>query len=138
MNILTIEGYLKKYGWEFHQSEDDVILTDFMSEDIEAVFLVVIQLASPWLRLSIPAYLPLQTDKPCLDLCQQILKMNYLSRQVYFALGNSNEFILCTDLYVGSGLVYETFEIALDSLTYVAETAYTPLMNLIHSVANKI
>jgi hypothetical protein len=43
----------QQYGWEFERIEDNVIITGFEAE--ETRFLIVMQTAEPWLRLSVPA-----------------------------------------------------------------------------------
>jgi hypothetical protein len=130
MDIATVETYLKQYGWEFEQTEDDVIITDFAAG--EAHFLVAIQLAAPWLRLCIPAYLPTPADDRWPEVAKLLFRLNHQSRMVRFAADDHDQLTLCADLYTEGDLDYAQFEIALDALTYVAETAHPHLLEAIH------
>jgi len=135
MDIAMIETYLQQYDWEFERAENNVLVTGFATE--ETRFLVVIQMAIPWLRLSVPAYLPLPTGAVWPDFARLLLKLNHQSRLVRFAMDDSEHLTLCLDLYTESGLDYAQFEVALDALTYVAETAYPYLLTMGNSVLSE-
>jgi len=137
ISITYLENYLNTYGWSFEKQEDNIILTGFLSESSNEKFLLVIQLSPPWLRFSIPFYLPLSNSSDWNDLAKQLLKINYLSRQVYFGISEEEGIVLSTDIFVEYGLTYEIFETAVDSLTYVAESSFLPLINFMNEASIK-
>lgn len=127
VGIELIKQYIKKYGWEFDFSEEGVIFTDFLTQtDIR--FFLIIRLADPWLRINIPDFLEVKKDQSLSGLSKNLLKLNYLSRQAFFSITDKNDIALCLDLYTGAGLMYENFETAMDTITYMAEKSFGPLM----------
>lgn len=128
-----LEVYLNRYGWSFQKESEDIFITGFVSESSEENFLLSIQLLPPWLRFSIPFYLPPPTEENWGNLARLLLQLNYNSRQVYFGISDDEGISLITDVYVESGLDYEAFEMAIDLITYVAESSFLPLMSSLNS-----
>ncbi len=129
MDIVAIESYLKQYNWDFERTEADTIITGFVAD--EAHFLVVIQLVAPWLRLSVPAYLPLPANESWPEVAKLLFKLNHQSRMIRFGMDDHDQLTLSVDLYTEEGLEYFQFEIALDALTYIAETVHPHLLEAI-------
>jgi hypothetical protein len=58
------------------------------------------------------------------EFARLLLKLKHQSRLVRFAIDDRDHLTLCLDLHAESGLDYAQFEVALDALTYSAETAH--------------
>lgn len=128
-----LESYLNQYGWSFEKQDENILVTGFISENSEEKFLLIIELLSPWLRFRIPFYLPTPIQPNWDHIAKELLKVNYNSRQVYFGISDDEGIVLITDVFIGLNLSYEAFEVAIDLITYVAETSFLPLMNLLDS-----
>jgi hypothetical protein len=131
ISIDTLQDYLRKYGWQYQRQENDTLLAEFICDSSDEVFLIVFQLSPPWLRICIPVYLPILRERVSLELSQKLLELNYASRQIFFAISEAGDISLCADIYIAHDVNYEVFEISIDSITYVAEESFVPLMNLI-------
>ena len=132
MDIKTIEGFLQNYGWSYEIHEDNSLLTGFVSDNIS--FLIKIQVSFPWLRLQIPAFLPIPdvSEDLRLQLYSKLLQINDEIRMVRFAIDKHSHISLMIDLFVGeeSGVGFSDFEVALDMLSYAADTTFAYLNEL--------
>ena len=124
MDSATLEHYLTRYGWTFERYDETVVaVVDTAAGDL----LIAFQLSPPWLRLSAPAYVP-GRDRPA-AFYAQLLRLNDRARLVRFALDETDQVFPCVDLYLEPPLTFEQFALALDVLTYVAETALPHLIS---------
>jgi len=132
-SLNELESYLNQYGWSFEKQDENILVTGFVSESSDEKFLLIIELLSPWLRFRIPFYLPTPIQSKWDYIAKELLKVNYNSRQVYFGISDDEGIVLMTDIFIGLKLSYEAFEVAIDLITYVAETSFLPLMNFLDS-----
>ena len=132
-SLTELESYLNQYGWSFEKQDENILVTGFVSESSDEKFLLIIELLSLWLRFRIPFYLPTPIQSDWDYITRELLKVNYSSRQVYFGISDDEGIVLITDIFIGLNLSYEAFEVAIDLITYVAETSFLPLMSLLDS-----
>ncbi len=123
MDSATLELYLTRYGWTFERYDETLVAgVGTAAGDL----LIAFQLSPPWLRLSAPAYAP-GHDRPA-AFYAELLRLNDRARLVRFALDENDQVFPCVDLYLQPPPTYEQFALALDVLTYVAETALPHLL----------
>jgi len=132
-SFAELENYLDRYGWNFEKQEENTLITGFISESSKEKFLLIIELLPPWLRFRIPFYLPTPIQSNWDHIAKELLKLNYNSRQVYFGISDDEGIVLITDTFMGLDLTYDAFEVAVDLITYVAETSFLPLMSFLDS-----
>lgn len=123
MDSATLELYLTRYGWTFERY-DEALVSGVSTA--AGNILIAFQLGAPWLRLSAPAYAP-GHDRPA-SFYAQLLRLNDRARLVRFALDENDQVFPCVDLYVEPAPSFEQFALALDILTYVAETSLPHLI----------
>jgi hypothetical protein len=133
VTVETVEEYLRRYGWSFQKPQADLLITNFVND--EKGFLVVIQIADPWIRLSIPAYLS-ALDSAHERLVVEVLKQNLSTRMARFFLDENMQIGLCVDLY-SPELRYADFELGLDTLTHFAGQTHSLLQELLLSGEEK-
>jgi hypothetical protein len=125
MDIEAVAGFLEQYEWSFERVDETILTAPFESADLP--FLMVFQLIPPWLRLSVPAYVPLPHDESPSDLLLRALRLNQQTRLVRLAIDERGDLVLCIDLYTERGLTFSEFETALETLYYTAGALY-PLL----------
>lgn len=125
MEIEAVAGLLEQYQWSFEQIDDTTLAAPFESEDLP--FLMVFQLMPSWLRLAVPAYIPVPQDESARDLMLRALAFNHQTRLVRLAIDERGDLILCADLYTARGLTFAEFETTLEALCYTAGALY-PLL----------
>ena len=133
-SLTELENYLNQYGWSFERQGENALITGFISESSEEKFLLIIELLPPWLRFRIPFYLPTPIQSNWDYIAKELLKLNYNSRQVYFGISDDEGIVLIIDVFMELDFSYDTFEVAVDLITYVAETSFLPLMSFLDSV----
>jgi hypothetical protein len=129
--MVTIERLLElveAYGWRPTSVEENFITVTFMTEDQAAAFLILIQPEGNWVRLSIPVYLPQATEHDWPALSELALQLNYESHLARFVLAPDRTLQPVADIYAETDLDYEAFEVALDTLCYLAETSHPRLL----------
>ena len=121
MNNRNLQKYLERYGWEYQTLQEETLVTHFDTENDER-FLITFQAEKPWLRISIPSFLTLPENVTS-DFLTKLLTLNADSRMVKFAIQN-DIIVAMVELYYIETVSYKQFEVALDSLSYIAETAF--------------
>ncbi len=124
MDNSLIQTFLTRYGWSYEKTESGSLATSFVSANADIGFLIVITVDPPWLRFTIPVYMALPLMDNRAVVAERLLKLNARTRLVRFALHETDQIILCSDLPCMPELAYEQFEVALDTLCYIAETSY--------------
>lgn len=123
MEALTLEHYLTRYGWTY-EKHGDVIVSGM--ETAVAQFLVTFQFSPPWLRISLPIYAPGQARSAVFY--ARLLQLNDTTRLARFTLTEQGHVALSADIYCEPTLAYALFELNLDIITYIAETAFPQVM----------
>jgi hypothetical protein len=129
VDTTTIASLLTEYGWSCTAESDSVVTSRFLFDETE--LLVVVQWATPWLRLSIPhLFANLEPNKDA-QFWHVISRLNFEARFVRFALSQQEQLGIYADLYADDGnLPFKQFEVALDAICYFAETAHNQLWAL--------
>jgi hypothetical protein len=115
---LTLENYITRYGWVYKRY-DEALVAAVRSDAGD--FPVAFQLTPPWLRLSAPILAP-GRDRS-IEYYTNLLELNERARLVRFAISEAGSVMLCLDLYSDPPPTFEQFRLALDVLTYYAETS---------------
>ncbi|MBK8024167.1 MAG: YbjN domain-containing protein [Chloroflexi bacterium] len=110
--------WLARYGWQAQTASEEAITLTFVGDDPEIGFPVFMLLEEDWLRINIPLLIPAVPPAALLA-----LRLNDQSRLARLAVDNDEMIAATVDLDVAAELTYETFELALDAVTYLAETA---------------
>ena len=115
-----------RYGWIYETQEDkQTLLTGFRGQN--AHFKIVVFLKEGWLSLSVLDYLPQIPTEKRDQVYQYILEMNSKITFVRIALVDDGRVSFVVDLPAESRLDYNLFAMALDLLSYYADTAYPKL-----------
>lgn len=130
MDVATVEQYLTRYGWTYDKHED--LLVAGMETD-STQLLVIFQFSAPWLRISLPVYAPGKNESAAFY--SRLLQLNDSTRLARFSLSEHGHVALSTDIYCETELDYALFELNLDVITYIAETAYPQVMSTFDSEA---
>lgn len=118
MDAMTLENYITRYGW-IYKRYDEALVAAVGSDAGD--FPVAFQLSPPWLRLSAPILAP-GRDRT-IEYYTKLLELNERARLVRFAISETGSIMLCVDLYTNPPPTFEQFQLALDVLTYYAETS---------------
>jgi hypothetical protein len=128
VTIERLQELLQMYGWRPTSVEHGFLTATFMTEDEAAAFLILIQSEGNWVRLSIPVYLPQATEHDWPALSELALRLNNESHLARFVLAPDRTLQPVADVYAENELDYEPFEVALDTLCYLAESAHPRLL----------
>lgn len=123
----TIGDYLHKYGWQYETADTGEIFAGFGDE--ESQFLAVFQLSDPWLRISVPALMPIPKQQSREEFLIELLKLNYASHLARFALDDQDHVIMCLEMYAPGELDYAQFEVNLDAITHYTKSTSEQLWN---------
>src|SRR5688500_6059674 len=124
VTIERLQELVELYGWRPTSVEHGFLTVTFMTEDQAAAFLILIQPEGNWVRLSIPLYLPQATEHDWPTLSELALHLNNESHLARFALAPDRTLQPVAVVYAENELEYGPFEVALDTLCYLAESAH--------------
>ena len=122
--------YVSRYGWTPEAAEDNTLLLSFLSDDGAAAFPITLQLEDEWLRMTIPVFLPDVPDETWPDVARLAFLISNENRMARFVMLDNGRLAVCNEVFTRDGLAYEQFEVALDTLTYLAEHAQPRLLAL--------
>jgi hypothetical protein len=124
-----ISAHFAEYGWSSTIQSDSVVTAQFSLDNAD--LLVVIQWSEAWLRFSIPHLMPIEEADQTSEIWAKLLKLNYETRLVRFAVSRQEQLGIYADLYLANGDVnFNEFEVTLDALCYFAETAHDQIWKL--------
>lgn len=128
--VLTAEtaaGYLSQYGWSYERAEEQLLVSGFIGRDRDFQFFI--QHAEPWLLVATTRFIP-QPISECRErFMTEALRLNYEMSLAKLGVDPDGDVTLLVELPTAD-LSYEQFALALDTLTYWANNAYLPLLNL--------
>ncbi|MDX9953468.1 MAG: YbjN domain-containing protein [Anaerolineae bacterium] len=124
--LATIEGFLKEYGWEY-EIQDTVLATGFKGET--NTFRLFIQPSEAWVLLAIVPFTPPPAPECVTRFFQQLARVNYELNLAKLSADADGDVALLSEL-PAPDLTFAQFSLALDALSYYADTYYLPLLNL--------
>src|SRR5262245_34624281 len=124
VTIERLQELVQAYGWRPTSVERNFLTVTFLTEDEVAAFLILIQPEGNWVRLSIPVYLPQATENEWSALAELALELNNAFHLAHFVLAPDRTLQPVADVYAENDLSYDAFEVALDTLCYLAESAH--------------
>jgi hypothetical protein len=124
--------HLTTYGWTPSASEENTLLVTFLSDDEAAAFPITIQVEDAWVRMTIPVFLPEAPAETWPEVAQLAFQISNENRMARFVMLGNGQLAVCNELYAPNDLPYEQFEVALDTLTYLAEHAQPRLLALLN------
>lgn len=127
--LKDVSQYLRAYGWESSQSDDNKILVRFLGERSDTEFHVIIGIDENWIAITIWPYLPPFPPEKRLEAFQSLCQRNFQIKLARFALTDAGETVLCVDLPT-KGLTEHLFHLGLDVIYYYADVMYPDLVLL--------
>lgn len=127
--ISEVCHYLDAYGWEYSKRDDTTVVTQFIAEECDTRFNLLVSASEHWIGLTILPFLLKFPDSKHEKLLNQICKVNLDLKLARLAQTNSGEMVLCIDLPV-QFLSEEFFHLALDIITYYADSLYPVFLQL--------
>ncbi len=125
--IERITDYLSQYGWSYEQVDEQLLVSGFIGHNRD--FQIFIQYAEPWLLIAITRFVPQPTPECRGRFLTEALRLNYEMSLTKLGVDPDEDVTLMVEL-PAAALNYEQFALALDTLTFWAEHAYLPLLNL--------
>lgn len=133
--MITLEqlvDYLTTYGWKPDAVEENTLLVTFLSDDEAAAFPITIQIEDEWVRMTIPVFLPDVPDETWPDVARLAFLISNENRMSRFVMLGNGRLAVCNEIFARDGLPYAQFEVALDTMTYLAEHAQPRLLALLN------
>ena len=124
--------HVTTYGWKPEAAEDNTLLMNFLSDDEAVAFPITMQIEDDWLRMTIPVFLPEVPEETWPDVARLAFLISNENRMARFVMLGNGQLAVCNEVYAREGLAYEQFEVALDTLTYLAEHAQPRLLALLN------
>lgn len=122
-----LAAFLERYGWEYEQSGEGLIVTGFRGET--GVFRLFIQEAEAWVIVAIAPFVPRPEPECLARLYTVLLRLNYEMNLVKIGLDTDDDVVLMLEI-PAEALRYEDVARALDVITFSADSLYLPLANL--------
>jgi hypothetical protein len=113
-----LQHLLAQYGWQPQSISDDVITLTYVGNDDEIGYPMFLLMEENWVRVNVPLLI---AAVPSVSLLA--LRLNSEARLARLVVDDDETITAVVDINTENGLTYETFEIAIDAVTYLAETA---------------
>jgi hypothetical protein len=126
MDLLV--NHLNTFGWQPDRVEDGILLFTFLTEDEEVAFPVTMQIEDNWVRMTVPVFLPQVPEATWPEVARLALLFSNQTRLARYVLLDNGSLAVCTDVYAEDELPYEQFEVALDTLCFLAESTQPRLL----------
>ena len=119
--------FLKSYGWEF--SKEKEFLIRFLGESSNTEFHLIIDSDPSWISLTIWPYLPPFPKEKLLDGFILLGTHNFQMKLARLGMTDDCVVTLCVDIPL-QGFNEKTFHLALDVISYYADTMYSDFIML--------
>lgn len=127
-DIGKVKEYLRQYGWGFNDFTAESILSGFTGSSSE--FTILVSATDEWTVLSISPLVPCSLENSRLNLLNYLAQLNFHATLAKFSLDDEDNVVLTVEL-PSSGLNYDSFVVALESLCAYADDQHKVLLTLV-------